>query len=204
MKQKWLYASILCGLSFIFLLLMPQPSGENLYDSVIRIHILANSDSAEDQTNKLLVRDAILDFAANRLNSFSNRAEAEDAIGASLGVIESVACETLSQNGCNLPVCAELKEEVYPTRDYDTISLPQGKYLSLQVKIGDARGQNWWCVLFPPICQNSATDAEDALMQAGMDEENVKTVTTKEGKYRIRFKILEWWSKAREKFDTLF
>ena len=204
MKKQWYYVVILGALALIFFLMLPQKSGENLYDSVIRIHVLANSDSAEDQANKLLVRDAILDFAKNRLDAFSDKCEAEEAIGASLDVIESIAHETLNQNGCDMPVLATLTEENYPTRDYDNLSLPQGKYLSLQVKIGNAQGKNWWCVLFPPICQNSACDAEEALLEAGMDEENVKTVTIKEGKYRIRFKILEWWGKAREKIETNF
>ena len=112
--------------------------------------------------------------------------------------MRDLAENLLRENGSEEKVSLSLTEEYYPTREYEALSLPAGRYLSLQVKIGKAEGQNWWCVLFPPICVNSAAAAEDALLEAGMSETNVKTVARDGAPFRFRFKILEIWEEAKE------
>lgn len=205
MKPYQLISLILSGAAMLFLLLLlPMQSGENLYDSVIRIHVLANSDSKEDQERKLAVRDAILKYTRNSLSLGENREDAKAVLEENLDQLEQVAKKTLEENGSLHEVKIILGEEYYPTREYETLSLPAGTYLSLQVQIGDAQGKNWWCVLFPPLCLSSSVEAEDALAGAGMTEENVATVTEDKPVYRIRFKLLEFLQETKKSVKELF
>lgn len=204
MKKETLIALISFSMAFVLLLfLFPVSGAENLYDSVIRIHVLANSDSAEDQKNKLLVRDHILEFAKENFKE-EDRQSAEAALRRNLSKMEEDTALFLKESGIELPVKITLGEEYYPRRDYENLSLPSGTYLSLRVHLGKAEGKNWWCVLFPPICIDSATEAEDALFEAGMTEENVKTVTQMKGKYKIRFKAIDLLGKTYKKVKNLF
>lgn len=204
MKKNTLFALIFFSMALLSLLLfLPVDQSENLYDSVIRIHVLANSDEKEDQEKKLLVRDRILKFAKMNLSENLSKEEAEKEIQKNLPMIISLAEDTLKKEGSSDSVSAILKREYYPTRQYEDFALPAGEYLSLQVMIGEAKGQNWWCVLFPPICVNSAMEKEDALAKAGMNEINVSTVTGKK-RYAYRFKILELWEKGKKGFRELF
>jgi len=205
MKKEWCKALILWGIAFMILFaIQPIAAAENLYSSVIRIHVVANSDSPRDQAVKLAVRDGIVSYAKENFSQLKSKKEAEAVIGSHLKEIETLAAEIVEKAGENLPVTAVLEQEIYPTRRYEALSLPAGEYLSLQVRIGDASGQNWWCVLFPPMCLNSALGAEDALIDAGMEEENAKLVTHDGERYRVRFKILELWQGAKTKFKGLF
>lgn len=205
MKKEWMQALVLWGIALLILLtVVPVAKAENLYDSVIRLHVLANSDDARDQELKLLVRDGILDYAKDVFSSISTREEAEEILPRHFGAMKAVAEDILSEAGNPMPVSVSLRSEEYPTREYDSLALPSGEYLSLQVKIGDAEGKNWWCVLFPPLCLNSAMGAEDALLNAGMEEENVKTVTRNGTEYVMRFKILELFQEAKTKIKSFF
>ncbi len=193
------------GIALLILLtLFPLAGAENLYDSVIRIHILANSDSPEDQELKLAVRDEILQYAEDNFPKSTSREVAEEALEAQLEEIATVAEQVLAGKGCPEKVEVSLSEEYYPTREYEGLSLPQGQYLSLQVKIGSAEGQNWWCILFPPVCTRSAMAPEDALAEVGMNEENIKTVIGEGADYRYRFRCIELWEGAKKKFQSLF
>ena len=205
MKPSQLIALILAGTSLFFLLLFaPLRNAENLYDSVIRIHVLANSDSEEDQAVKLLVRDEILNYTRNELDLGKNRENAKSVLEKNLKALEQVAEKTLQKNGASQDVSVVIGEEFYPTRQYDSLSLPAGTYLSLRVQIGEAEGKNWWCVLFPPLCLSSALEAEDALTGAGMTQENVATVLGNESAYRIRFKFLDLFEQAKNRVKKLF
>ncbi len=205
MKPSQLISLILSGSAlFLLLLLLPMQSGENLYDSVIRIHVLANSDSQEDQTRKLAVRDEILNYTRNQLSLGKNREEAKAVLEENLVRLEQVAKKSLEKSGSDHEVKVIIGEEYYPTREYETLSLPAGTYLSLQVQIGEAKGKNWWCVLFPPLCLSSSVSAEDALAGAGMTKENVATVTGEEPAWRVRFKLLELFQKTKKSIKELF
>lgn len=205
MKPSQLLSLILAATSLFFLLLLaPLQNAENLYDSVIRIHVLANSDSEEDQTQKLAVRDGILNFSQKELSLGENREEAKAVLEKNLQNLERVAKQVLREEGSTHDVKVVISEEYYPTREYDTLSLPAGNYLSLRVQIGEAKGKNWWCVLFPPLCLSSAVEAEDALAGAGMTEDNVATVMGEDSVYRIRFKFLDLLEQAKERVKKLF
>ncbi len=205
MKPSQLISLILAGSALFFLLLiLPLGQAENLYDSVIRIHVLANSDSEEDQSRKLTVRDEILNYTQKELSLGTSREEAKAVLEQNLSRLEQVARDALRKEGSPHDVKVIIGEEYYPSRQYDTLSLPAGTYLSLRVQIGEAQGKNWWCILFPPLCLSSSVEAEDALAGAGMTEENVATVTGKDPAYRIRFKVLDLFEKTKKTVRELF
>lgn len=157
-----------------------------VYDSLIRLHILANSDSAEDQAIKLKVRDAIL--AAEVFGSAETVAEAEvqSLAAAEKGV--AVANAVLEAEG--VPYRASLKygTERYPTRQYGQLTLPAGTYRSLRIVLGEGEGQNWWCVLFPPLC----TGAADSLTAINDGNGTASFFKTGNTRYKLKLKIFEW------------
>jgi stage II sporulation protein R len=176
------------------LAILPIHSESNIYDSVLRLHVIANSDSDEDQALKLLVRDAILLKAQELLGDISNRESAEKIISQNLEHLRLCAEKTIIDNGYSYPVSISLGKEDYPTKSYESCAFPSGEYTSLQIFIGDASGKNWWCVLFPPLCLSAATD-KDAFTSVGITDSQYQIITdTKNPKYKIRFKILESFS----------
>ena len=179
---------ILCLLAVTLLLAaLPVRGEENIYTDVIRLHIIAASDAKEDQALKLSVRDAVLSVYGSALTSYPDRDSAAAAAREMLPGIHSLAERTLRAAGCDKPVSVTLTEEDYPTRDYETFSLPAGRYLSLRVLIGEAEGQNWWCVLYPPLCLDTATEGENLTdAEWGLLTENGG------GHYQVKFKVLEW------------
>lgn len=176
---------------------LPIHGEEKIYSSVIRLHVLANSDSEEDQNLKLLVRDSLLRESETLLSGFSSKEEAQKVVKANLDKLTSVAQNTVYDNGYSYPVTIYFDEEKYPTRDYESLCFPSGEYLSLRVCIGEAEGQNWWCVLFPPMCLAAASvekkeTAEDAFVAAGLTPEQYKIITeSDDATYKVKFKILE-------------
>lgn len=182
-----------CMLLLTAFLILPVHGEAGIYDNVIRLHVLAESDSAEDQANKLLVRDAVLRESEGLLEGAENRAEAQEILQAALPALERAAEAALLEAGAPNEVTASLTRERYPRRSYEAVALPAGEYFSLQVKIGNAEGQNWWCVLFPPMCLSAASvERESACLAAGLTDEQYRLITQSEGgTYRLRFKILE-------------
>lgn len=168
-------------------------AASGVYDGVIRLHVLASSDSTEDQTLKLKVRDAILADTEGLLDGASSREEAAARLQVAIPDIEASAVRCLRANGCDAPVSVTLREEDYPRRVYEDVALPAGEYLSLRVCIGEAAGKNWWCVLFPPMCLSAATERrESACLAAGLTEGQYRMITDTEGaQYKLRFKVVE-------------
>lgn len=154
----------------------------SLADKLVRLHVIANSDSEEDQSLKLRVRDAVLD-AASGLR--------EEDLPASLDLLAEAAEREVRMAGYDYPVSAKLGRESYGTRDYGTFSLPAGVYRSLRIEIGAADGRNWWCVLFPPLCFASCEEFEDAALGAGLEEEDVELMRGRGQDVQIRFRFLE-------------
>ena len=195
MKRKILSTLlILIGILLLFGIL-PVHGEDEIYDTVVRLHVLANSDSEEDQTLKLAVRDAVLEAATPYLEGCTTQEEAIRSLTSHLTDLETVAAATISAEGYDYPVTVLLGEEDYPTRTYESCAFPAGTYVSLRVCIGEAEGQNWWCCLFPPLCLSAATakaDNEDAFIQVGLTKDQYGIITeTEKTKYKVRFKILE-------------
>ena len=201
--------AILCGL--VFLLGVTVWAGFDLasdasaiYDNTIRLHVLAASDSEEDQALKLMVRDALLDEVASFTVNAKDKAEGQAMLTEHLHELEAIAEETLSKEGCMDSVEVTLTTEYYPTREYEGLRLPAGEYTSLQVKIGVAEGKNWWCVLFPPVC-TSSSKAEEAMAETGFTKNQIRLLTEEENpQYTVRFRIVEEFAKLRRSLKELF
>ena len=188
--------TLLVGLCVIILTLGFLPiHGENeIYEQVVRLHVLAHSDSEEDQALKLRVRDRVLSYSAQLLSEVTDREEAARLLKKDLNGICLEAQECVREAGYDYGVEVILGQERYPTREYESCCFPSGEYLSLQVRIGEAAGQNWWCVLFPPLCLSAASEQSDegAFIAAGLSGEQYKIITQTDGApYRVRFKLLE-------------
>lgn len=167
-----------------------------LSDKLLRLHVIANSDSAEDQALKLRVRDRILTLAEDLTRDAGNVGEARAAVEAALPALREAAEETLRASGNCSPVRLSLGESYFPTKDYEDFSLPAGRYDALRVVIGSGEGQNWWCVLFPPFCTAAAFGEEAA--DAGLGESEIRLMSS-DGAYELRFRLIEWASLLREK-----
>ena len=168
---------------------------QELADKVVRLHILANSDSEEDQALKLQVRDVVLTRAEELLTAAEGRGEAATMLREHLPELTTLAQKAVVERGYRYPVRAELANTVFPTREYEDFRLPAGSYLALRVVIGDGAGRNWWCVVFPPLCAQSTTDLAQTAMAAGLGEEDIRLMEETEGEYLLKFKsieILEW------------
>lgn len=194
---KKLTGSVLIVMAaLLFAGLMPVHGEDEIYDAVIRLHVLANSDTAEDQALKLEVRDAVLEVTAPLLEGCTDRAEAAALLESSMGDIQTAAEQVIADAGRTDAVTILLNEEDYPERNYDSFCFPAGSYLSLRVCIGEAAGQNWWCCLFPPLCLGAASvpadEAEESFLEVGLTPEQYKIITeTDNPGYKIRFKLLE-------------
>lgn len=167
----------------------PTAADAALYEDVLRLHVIAASDSDADQATKLAVRDALLELTAPILAGCTSRDEAAARLADAAPLLEQTAEATA---GCDASVL--LGEERYPTRTYASAALPAGEYLSLRVVLGEGAGQNWWCVLFPPLCLSAATDTEAVCIEAGLTPAEYRLITGEDGevRYRIKFKLLEF------------
>lgn len=164
---------------------------EALSDALVRLHVIAVSDEAEEQEIKLRVRDSVLAYLEPRLEGADDAAEARELISAELDGIKAAA-ETAAEGR---EVSVTLSREYYPTRDYGSFSLPAGSYESLRVVLGEGEGHNWWCVVFPPLCL-SAAEAENALETLGGDSAQL---LSGEGEGVVfKFRLLELWGELME------
>ncbi len=193
MKKLALFCSFIL-LGVLLLSILPTHGEAEIYDSVVRLHVLANSDSDEDQALKLRVRDSVLERASVIVDGCRDRDEAVSALDGELEQLREAALEVVQAEGYDYDVTVLLDYEDYPTRSYEAVCFPAGRYMSLRVCIGEAEGQNWWCVLFPNLCLGAADrrSAEDAFIQAGLTPEQYRVVTETSGtRYKLRFKLLE-------------
>ena len=170
-----------------------------LSDKVIRLHVIANSDTDADQALKLQVRDRILEEAAQAFRSGSTVDEAAAAIQAELPRLAQVGEEVVRAQGYDYAVTASLEPDVwFPTKDYDGFALPEGSYTALRVTIGSGKGHNWWCVVFPPLCLGSVTETvEEAAALGELSDDDVALMTGQDDGYVIKFKAIELWEQFR-------
>ena len=178
--------SLLCALCVTLCAsVWTQGESEKISDSLIRLHVLAVSDEAEEQEIKLRVRDAVLDCLRPKLEQAADQASARELLRSSLDEIQSAALSASEGR----EVSVTLTRERYPTRTYGTFSLPAGEYDSLRVILGAGEGHNWWCVVFPPLCleAGSCEELEEAV------GEDCYQILTADGHTALRFRLLEIW-----------
>ena len=193
--KKFLTLLAVTGFMLFLLVGYSTTVNSNISENIVRLHILANSDSVEDQELKLQVRDAILEHS--RAN-FTKKSD----VKAKLDEYKEIAETVISEKGYDYPVEVEYGNFKFPTKEYKNIRLPAGNYDALRVKIGNADGQNWWCVMFPPLCfVDGTTDsvyAEEKL-QSSLDKESYDIITTSTQNgvfpFEVKFKIVEFYGK---------
>lgn len=165
-----------------------QAQSQRMADKIIRLHVVANSDTSADQAVKLAVRDAVLREAGRVLDGAE---DPKQAVAAQLPALEAAANAELQRQGSEDLARVSFCRELFPTREYDTFSLPAGVYDSLRVTIGQGEGHNWWCVIFPPLCAQAAGLSEQAVQ--ALSDDDVRLVTESDGGYVVRFRLLELW-----------
>ena len=171
---------------------LPIHGEEAIYENTVRLHVIAASDSEEDQALKLKVRDSVLSLVSSNLQGINDNATAEKVIESLTADIELCAERALADAGHPSDVSVTFDDEKYPIRYYDDFTLPAGVYKSLKVTIEDGNGANFWCILFPSVCVPDAEKAEDAYIEAGFTPDQYKLIENGSGgKYKVRFKVLE-------------
>ena len=164
---------------------------------VLRMHVIANSDSDEDQALKLKVRDAVLESGAELFDGTVTVDEAKAKIEPQKADLEAAAREVIEREGYDYPVSVNVVNEYFATRCYGDLTMPAGRYTAVKVVIGEGAGHNWWCVMFPPLCLPAAQD-RGGNIDAFLDGDELKVVESS-GRYEPRFKIVEIIEELREK-----
>lgn len=202
-KREWKTVSvaILCGIAVSFtsaVYTYAQKVNDRITDSVVRFHVLANSDSEHDQNLKLKVRDEILEYLRPGMEKCQSREEAEKYLISHIDGITKIAEKVINEEGYEYDVKTELSEEQYPVRYYSNAVFPEGIYHSLRVIIGEGEGHNWWCVMYPPLCLNeqSFEYADTSILKETLGEEGYEVVvlSSEETVPKIKFKVVEWFS----------
>ena len=161
---------------------------------VLRLHVVANSDSEGDQARKLLVRDAVLSRASQLLDGADDRQSAEAALAPHLDELAQAGADALARTGNQDRVSVTLADQWFPTKEYDGFSLPAGQYRALKVTIGAGAGRNWWCVVFPPLCLASVSEQSvETAAQGALSQDQVALITGRDGGYVLKFRLIEWW-----------
>lgn len=197
--EKALASSVFLALLFNFASF--QTKCETISEKVLRIHILANSNSKEDQELKLKVRDKILEHSKYKFSSAQNKDEAVLLSQDSLQEIKQIAENEIQTLGYSYPVEIEFVKMYFTTRRYEDITLPAGNYDAVRIIIGQGKGKNWWCVMFPAICLGSSDDPNKLDAVFNEDEKNI---INSEKKYEFKFKCVEIYEKYKSLVSELF
>lgn len=173
-----------------------------LSDSLIRLHVIANSDSPEDQEHKLAVRDAVLTLVSDWGGEADDVEEMREMISSNLLLLEKSGEEILWARGCYDQVTASVTNCYFPTKDYNGFALPAGSYTALRIEIGAAEGANWWCVAFPPLCIGSSAENMEEAVQAGIfTREQVEFLSGSGNGYILKFRTMELLSQMKALFS---
>ncbi len=175
---------------------------KDVREDILRLHVIANSDSAEDQRLKLTVRDTILKESESLFTDCNDIVSAERLAGTSLLSLRHTALQCIGAEGYDYNVKVTLGKSYFPTRVYENITLPAGYYNALKIIIGEGNGKNWWCVMFPSLCLPGAYSKEDRLGEV-LTEKEMKLVLSKP-KYEVRFWLVEKYYEVKNKFKNNF
>lgn len=188
----FLYVSI-CAFSYV------NAVSRDFENSVFRLHVIANSDSEEDQALKYKVRDSLIEYMNTLCANVTNKEEAIDLANLHVNDFKQIAERTIQENGFSYSVTVEIGNFSFPTKNYGDISFPAGYYDALRVKIGEASGQNWWCVMFPPLCfvnvsSGIVPDESKELIKQELNEEEYSLISKEENsEIKFKFGLIEWF-----------
>jgi len=191
--MKLLFKSLTVAtiLSIIFTMIPFSAQCQNVSKEVFRLHILANSDEEYDQTLKLKVRDRVLEYTEQMYKNADSITSAEELTSSNLQKIADVAQAEVVKNGYDYPVKAEICNTYFNTRYYDNVTMPSGNYDALRIIIGEGKGNNWWCVMYPSLCVGASTNYRE--LEDRVTEDEYKLMT--ENKCEYKFKIVEYFEK---------
>lgn len=187
--------SIIIGLAYAYITSKPNNDistiQQGISHKIIRFHVIANSDSDADQALKLKVKEAVVNYTSELLCNSKSINETEDLLSAHTTDIISIANSVITENGYDYPVTAEITDTYFPTKSYGNYTFPPGTYRAFQIKIGEAKGKNWWCVLYPPLC---FIDISHGTVNTESEELLKETLTTDEfqavsGEYTVKYRF---------------
>ena len=170
---------------------------KGIREEVLRLHVIANSDEDYDQELKLKVRDALLQSGESIFSGSKDIISAESKIADKQDILRYTAEETIYNLGFTYDVKIELARSYFPTKTYGELTLPAGYYKAVRVIIGQGKGKNWWCIMFPPLCLPAATDSEDIISDFFSEEE--MQIVTSDPKYEVRFWLVEKYYELKNK-----
>lgn len=195
---------LLASLLFLYVFISAQSYvtavSSNLSEAVFRLHVIANSDSEEDQSLKLKVRDALLKYMNDICSNCTTKEEAISIATEHKNDFQKIAEQTITDNGYNYSVKININNFYFPTKNYGDISLPAGMYDALRVEIGEANGQNWWCVMFPSLCfidisSGIVDDEAKENLQENLEEESYTIISDNtKSDVKFKFKIIEFFA----------
>lgn len=182
--------TIICAFSYV------NAVSTNIQDSVFRLHVIANSDSSEDQNLKYIVRDNVLEYINSISENTSSKNEVISLAKENIDAIQKIAQKTIYENGYNYSVKLSIGNFAFPTKTYGDISFPAGFYDALKIEIGEAKGQNWWCVMFPPLCFVDVTsgvvpEESKETMKENLSQEEYSLLSENTKDISFKFKIVE-------------
>lgn len=186
----------LCAYNYV------QAVSSNLKDNIFRLHVIANSDSIEDQNLKYIVRDNLLKYMNEICKETSNKSDAINIANQHKDDFLQIAKDTIKEEGYSYDVNVEIGEYDFPSKSYGDISIPSGKYDALKVKIGDSNGQNWWCVMFPPLCfidlnTGIVPESSKQLLKDVLTDEEYALISDNSSDINFKFKLLELFSNSK-------
>lgn len=206
-NKKVKYSILILFLLFLYILVSAYSYvgavSTDIQNSVFRLHVIANSDTKADQDLKYIVRDNVLSYMNEICKSVSSKQEAINIANEHLEDFKKIALDTIHENGFDYDVSIEIGNFSFPTKTYGDISLPCGYYDALRIKIGDASGQNWWCVMFPPLCFVDVSsgivpdDSKEAIKKDLSDEEFSLISNENNSEISFKFKLIEFFQNAR-------
>lgn len=195
-KKHFLVISVF---AIILILLSVSSDASAQTEKYIRFHVIANSDSPEDQALKLRVRDRLLDRFSDQFSSAATIDDVRIKIQENLQTIKDIALSEIQRSGSEYTVNADLGYFDFPTKAYGDLVLDAGRYEALRVVIGEGKGANWWCVMFPPLCFVDISHGVASQPEKSQwDEEDIKDAQTEETRVEYRFKFLEWWEAFKD------
>lgn len=193
--RRWELALLLGVAAAALLGVWLNRSQAELADRVIRLHVLANSDTQADQALKLEVRDRVLEEAARYFDPEATLEQTRATLTSHLADLAEAGAEQVAAAGYRYPVTVSLEENCwFPTKQYTDFALPAGEYTALRVVIGTGEGQNWWCVMFPPLCLGSVSEtAAQTSLSDGFTSDQISLITGEDQGYVVKFKAIELW-----------
>lgn len=195
-KKSILFIVFLFVLYFIFYSVSYSHSvSDELESNIFRLHVIANSDSSEDQELKLFIRDRLVEYLSQF--SFDSKEDLISFLHSNKGDVESVIRDSISSKGFSYDFSIEIGNSFFPKKDYGNMSMPSGFYDGLKVKLGRAEGKNWWCVLFPPMClidSSTCSFSEDSesILEDSLDDETFSVLFSETPEYKFKFKIVDF------------